>query len=41
MRDMLQCRSGEELLVGPCHVAASPPASDVADAVVVGDAVYD
>jgi hypothetical protein len=36
----LQRISGEELL-GPCHVAVAPPASDVADAVVVGDVVYD
>jgi hypothetical protein len=37
----LQLRSGEELLVGPCHVVVATLAAGVAVAVVVGDDVYD
>ena len=39
MRDILQLRSGEELLVKPCPVAAATLAADIALAIVVIDDV--
>ena len=40
-RDILQLRSGEELLVGPYLVAAATPAANIALATVVVDDVSD
>ena len=40
-RDILQLRSGEEILVGPYHVVAATPVADIAPTTIVVDDVSD